>query len=1023
MQPQVIMRRLDQVIRTDATIVSRADFLATHTPFRQLKYQRGGAPEKVIDEDELLRSTLLEAPEIHRLVVIRGDQGTGKSHVIRWLKERYVHYSETNNDVILFITRAENTLRGALEQIVQSKVFSEDYRQNELKKLIEANQHLSETALKRKIVLSFARIASEFAESEMNNRFGRHLFPFMVDETILEFLCRPGSAVERIHKRLSPDGSNQRVDDVEPRFFPDDFKLDYQQLTQMQQGEGAGSARRLAQEIADAKRGPALRELISKFLNNHIDEVVQECTNLNVSDLKKVFARLRCELKKMQKGLILFIEDITSFTGIDRALMEVLIQEHTGSQANEQLCRICSIVGVTKDYFDTGLPDNIKERVTHKMTIDQDSYGDEYLLEMTARYLNAIYLSTDVISSWVNEGAIKENLPISELYREHHWAMYQIPDGPKLTIFPFNQNAVLQSYARLRKLKTPRHLLQDVISFITREFIGRVNEPFPPPESEIQGEFSIPQWAVPTHAGTVDSQNLKYSDNIACLLRLWGNATAFRREIGDRLTVGDLDRDVFNAFQLPFIEGVKDGINPKSVSNTPGQKTIQEPTPSNSSTVNVQEVKFKRIQKELQDWVNGKSLVNYGMLRDNALNALKDFIDWEEEKIPGNVLNAFTTKRFSIEDQTGLAHEGFQIKRSKKAQAALMALAAWQYIGSKSWNFTDSDEYLGQLYRWMEEVKNDFIKAVSRVHYYNDGKFPCGSWTVLAAYYGVVIGGQLGERDSIREIYVKMTQPWRDITVNELRSSKWRGLQQKSKKFAENHNFFLEYFNRKQGDITHGSSIYFLDAAEILRVMDDWNRSDWNTEVLEEELFSNLKDEIIYYPLQVLQEIRKQYNAALLEELEESARVKAAITASVGDISKEGLDGCLNAMRQFLALLQEANESYPSQTFEKLTSGNITGIKLAAEMSAVERFITAQGALKHKLASAFPMQRLQPASVIFTKFNELVDQKIVRFNDKITVLEQSSEGADVNDLIKQVIDWTSTLAVNLKSACEEEFEC
>ena len=124
MQSQEIIRRLDEVIRTDATIVTREDFLATHTPFRQLKFQGGGAPEKTVLEDELLQRVLLDLPDSHRVIMIRGSQGTGKSHIIRWLKEKYLHYAETNGDVLLFITRAENTLRGALEQIIQTDVFS-----------------------------------------------------------------------------------------------------------------------------------------------------------------------------------------------------------------------------------------------------------------------------------------------------------------------------------------------------------------------------------------------------------------------------------------------------------------------------------------------------------------------------------------------------------------------------------------------------------------------------------------------------------------------------------------------------------------------------------------------------------------------------------------------------------------------------------------------------------------------------------------------------------------------------------
>lgn len=1026
MQSENILRRLDQVIRKDATVVAREDFLATHTPFRQLKYQGIGMPEKTVDEEELLKRIFLELPDSHRFVVIRGDQGTGKSHVIRWLKEKYVHYTETNRDVILFITRAENTLRGALEQIIQSEVFSENYRQNELKKLIEANQHLSEIALKRKIVLSFARIASEFGESEMNSRFGRNLFSFMVDETILEFLCRAGGAVERIQKRLGSEESNQRVDDIEPRFFPDDFKIDYQQMMQIKQSEGARTALRLAEALADNNGGPVLRESISKFLNNHLNEVVQECTNLQVSDLKKVFERLRRELKNMGKSLVLFIEDITSFTGIDRALMEVLIQEHTGTDINEQLCRICSIVGVTRYYYNNDLPDNIKDRVTHKVTIDQDSYGDEYLLEMAGRYLNTIYLPVDEVQNWVDAGAVKEDLPISPLYQEYRWAMYQVTNGPELTIFPFNRNAIIQAYARIKenKNKTPRHFLQDIVSFITREFIGRdSHEYFPPSATELEGEFSIPQWTVPPHEAVVIRQSSQYNENIVCLLRLWGDGTAFRRDVDGQVTVGKLKSDVFTAFNLPFIEGVKDGTVPKKPDQRPPYDGKGSDVPPIIPLVNKQEEKFKSIQKELQDWINGKALVNYAEARDNSFKALKEFVDWEGEDVPGNIVTAFTTKRFSIEGQTGQAFDGFEIKRSEKAKFALLALAAWQYLGSRSWNFKDSDDYLGQLHQWMVEVKNEFIASVNKLQD-KQGYCPCGSWSVLASYYGLVIGGKLNINDGLSDIYTKMMQPWRDITVNDLRSVKWRELQRKNKKFADNNNFLVEYFNRKQGDVTHGSSVFFLDASEILRFIDEWQKCEWNTEALDDQLFVNLKDEIMYYPLQVLQEIRKLYGLALEEECAEASRIKDLISTFVaGDMSKDSLDRVLDSMREFLALLQDAHESYSSETFEKMTSGNMSGTKLALDINAVERFIASKVSAKNKLASAFPLQRLQPASILFSEFDKLIDQRTLKFQEKIKQLETSSAGGDVNIIIKEAVDLTSILSVKFQTACEEDVEC
>src|SRR5688500_3270154 len=85
-----IPERISQVINKEAVSVDRANFLATHAPLSHIKYER--SPHAITDtsEEALLNELRTYAIENrHAFTVIQGIPGTGKSHLIRWLKERY----------------------------------------------------------------------------------------------------------------------------------------------------------------------------------------------------------------------------------------------------------------------------------------------------------------------------------------------------------------------------------------------------------------------------------------------------------------------------------------------------------------------------------------------------------------------------------------------------------------------------------------------------------------------------------------------------------------------------------------------------------------------------------------------------------------------------------------------------------------------------------------------------------------------------------------------------------------------
>ena len=348
------------------------------------------------------------------------------------------------------------------------------------------------------------------------------------------------------------ENSNQRLDDVSPRFEASDFKIEFEELEKMKKDRPHNRALKLVEKLFYEDDHDVLKQNMADYLNQFLETVVQQCTNLRGSDLKAVFEDLRRELKKKGKNLTLFIEDITSFTGIDRALVEVLVTEHKGGR-NEEFCRIFSIIGITNDYFRTSFPDNLKDRVTGRVVLDHASLmNDGQIAEMAARYLNAIYLDDTEIEKWVQNGYHADDYPISKVFQESDWALYRLENRKTLPLFPFNKRALFNLFNGLSH-KTPRRFLEDVLSHMLHIYFRKalVNE-FPPSIQSL--DFDIQSWANPLYERSVKSKSGQNYERMATFLRVWGDRTADTKKINGTLTVGGLPEEAFKAFGLPFIK-------------------------------------------------------------------------------------------------------------------------------------------------------------------------------------------------------------------------------------------------------------------------------------------------------------------------------------------------------------------------------------------------------------------------------------------------------------------------------------
>lgn len=151
---------------------------------------------------------------------------------------------------------------------------------------------------------------------------------------------------------------------------------------------------------------------------------------------------------------------------MDSELITVLSTEHGGDYAD--LCRVTAIIGITNDYYDQ-FRDNFTDRVTHQISVTYNSFSTEqFLVQMSARYLNAIYCEPDAIRTWYKNGAMTEDLPISDFTPPCKWES-TIIEGKEVTLYPFNTKAIISLYEHL-PVKSPRRFLKDVIRSQLKEF-------------------------------------------------------------------------------------------------------------------------------------------------------------------------------------------------------------------------------------------------------------------------------------------------------------------------------------------------------------------------------------------------------------------------------------------------------------------------------------------------------------------------------------------------------------------------
>lgn len=773
MNTAIAKKRISQVLRVDSIDSTDSDFLATHVPFRKIvvatksgdQFEESYKSEEDIYRDIFNNDLTLNE---HQFVIVEGSSGAGKSHFIRWLYAM-LSAKEEKDDVVLLIRRSDNTLKGTIRQLLEIKEVKEISNKEAYERLVKANQAITESKFKSTIYHQFIVEIENDTSEVLGNIKRKKLIALLNNSAFQERLMAAGGPIDRIYSKIT---SSSGVDlDLIAQFSKADLTLDIDFINQLDDAD------RKAQDFANSLMEGDDDEFIEKitaYMNSFVETVIQTSAGIEPGDFQQIFKEIRQEIKRKGKNLILLVEDITSFTGVNQALLNALVTGHTGSNAVDNLCKLISVVGTTTQYYNQ-FRDNYRDRITKQITINDGVIGENKsdLVQFVAKYLNAISLDSETLDAWVKNGAYSEDMPVHEDKDHDHWDKFKLASGKQISLFPFTQNAVINLYEAMSDHKTPRYILRDIVEPAVNEVLHDISS-FP--KFCLGWHSSLPE-SVENRIGNIVqstqiAQELKadYRKRLVAFMSFWTNKTL---DVTSNGCIAGIKTKIF--FELDFGEFVSKLTSTATVRKVadpvpvPDKTSVSQPTNDEVVEVTVEPVQpFKPIVKEqpkidpknqkdydsfranVISWHrDGGNLIRFVPIRDQISNFVYDAINWQQEGIPLDSRNRF-------KDSIGGRLVGFErqdqaldrcivvFEDTDETYQLLLCFGKWLYLGNKSWNFPDSASAIYFATSWLQRNKDKFVNAIRNVD--KGSAVPAYiKAAMIEKVYKLIINGRIGE--------------------------------------------------------------------------------------------------------------------------------------------------------------------------------------------------------------------------------------------------------------------------------------
>jgi len=680
-------------------------FLSSHSPIEGILDERQGG---TLTEEGFFKQ--LTDPSLGEvLAIVHGDPGTGKSHLIHWLKLRCDYALKTGEleDVQpVLIQRRTGTLKDALEQFILQ--LGDDYY-HFLDPVRHALDRISEATARAKladaILIELGPRRLDRGHPELRGQIKKILSH---SEGFHSWLCREGGTIDQIVKQWTEATQGDGGDNIE--FGAEEFLV--------RGAKYRARARNTEQMYAlfdDFDDVGELREEAANLFNGALKDAVREMTGLSGTALRNTFDQIRAELKRQGKSLALFIEDVSVMsTSLDTEVVNAL-----EPQSQEGLCRMIAVIGMTEPGLKR-LPDNQKQRADFIISVggavDDWKKRPKEVASFAARYLNTIRLPEQDVRKL--EGARQQGSDVNisactncDVSKECHKVFGKVEIGSiSIGTFPFTEVAPQKLLENLEQHKegirrNQRGLLIQIMRPILADRESVESGDFPAVKLSVRlPEYSFWTGFEQKYCGDWNSHDRA---RLKLFAQGWVNANT-EASLASQLKpfLMPLGFPEFTSAAAPMPPPViKDEAKP------------EEPTSPQQDSKAAKSL--ERILQNLTKWRAGENLASD--VRPLLADFIRRGIRWEDQRsIPPYVWKKLigTAREYQFVKVDGLDKRpiGTQFflvfDRSDETRDLIEALAQYEHAGGRSWNFEHGERHKRVAYKWLRKHQRRVVEEL-----------------------------------------------------------------------------------------------------------------------------------------------------------------------------------------------------------------------------------------------------------------------------------------------------------------------
>lgn len=727
-----------RILKPDAEEIADHIFGAVHCT-TELQVADTYDGDRITTSSELFLQGFLDPRRDYVQAVVLGESGTGKSHLIQWMR---LHIPQDEKTVLLTIPKTGTSLRGIVDRLIAK--LPTDEQVPYIERLRQAGtQVTSQIAKVSKFLDALAwsiehgGLATDPVDIDLSS-----LLPDVLRDPNFRkgFFLVPGSTVGAIVQHVFIDPESRDGNTERREFSLGDLPLDGRSYTD------ASSRAKEAIDYIKGEEGMDARSIA--LMNLNLDSAIAQTLNFSADNLIELMNSLRRHLASQGKRLVLLIEDFARLQGIDTALLQALITPP--GQGEELLCELRWAMAVTTGYF-RRLDKTVASRATY--VVDMDMSKPASLPRLTAGYLNALRLGDNKLLVSKSLSGVPSNCTNCESRTACFDAFGHI-EG--IGLFPFTEQAIDVMAGRTESLTAegkfnPRKYLRSVLESVLWHHYEDIEIGEFPPDSllkRIGGSNALKP---------IDRQRLEQSDgpNFSrhnALLELWDGTG----------TLINLSSGIHEAFGIPMLQDVTVPIT--TIAQIP--KGQPSPVPLLLSP----EV------AELRRWASDNALLSQTLvteLRQLVFSALESFIDWDKlgykkanvASPTGTVAVPFRQVSVNFKfQQTQRQSSLVSLELSADSALALEALLMNKHQGN--WDFPDSAELLANLLETLRDWASDIEVQLKNIYGGNKDWNPA-----IAAVELAVISIHQGRRITIGDTQLEtlVSRMWESSAPNAMK--------------------------------------------------------------------------------------------------------------------------------------------------------------------------------------------------------------------------------------------------------------